>query len=148
MLVGWMPTHSPLKPDNTESTLEELNPSRKKKLADHHQSLQHLPSSVSLRTSHEVGSGWKRCVKWEHERNRNYRKDSAEGRLFPTQAHFFSRSTSNSFPKEPPEHKLTGAHRLAWILFNIQRCSLILFGISLELPARQGNSTASEPALQ
>lgn len=56
----------------------------------------------------------------------------------------FSGSASNSFPKHSPEHKLTGAHRLTWILFNIQRCSLILLGISLEIPAKQRNSTTTQ----
>lgn len=132
-----------------ESTSEELNASWKEKLADHQCSLQHSRSSVSTRARvHGMGRGWKHCVKWEHERNRNDRKDSARGRVFPTQAHFFSRSASNSFTKQPLEHKLTGAHRLAWILFNIQRCSLILLGISLEIPAKHGNSTASQTALK
>lgn len=67
---------------------------------------------------------------------------------FPTNPFVFSRSASNSSPKQPWEHELTGAHRLAWILLNNQRCSLILLGISLEIPSKQGSSRASQTALK
>lgn len=143
---GWMPTPF-MSNQTTQSAVEHI---RRAKIIAEKYTFWSSASPATLtpgrehrttrdgqvETRNQVGA-------WE-----THRKDSAEGRVFPHKSTFFSRSASNSFPKQPQEHELTGAHRLAWILFNIQRCSLILLGISLEIPAKQGNSRASQTALE
>lgn len=146
VLVGWMPTPScPTRQHRAQwSTLEELKSSQKRKLAVHQHLLQHSSWQWARDNMRWAGGNTE-----PGGSTRDTQQGFSWGKGISPQTHlFFPKSASNSFPKEPQEQELTGAHRLAWILLNIQRYSLILLGISLEIPAKQGSSRASQTALK
>lgn len=145
--AGGLDAHSFMSNQTAQSSVEHL---RGAKIITEKQTWCSSASPATLTTAvstgqHEMGR-WKHRARWEHERH-TARIQLREGH-FPTNSLVFSRLASNSFPREPQEQELTGAHRLAWILLNIQWCSLILLGISLEIPAKQGSSRASQTALR